>query len=116
MKPSQNTHSTPASSPTPASADSSAVLHDEPVGSFKILTDRHLLSHLDYILEGSGNDTRMVCTHTYVPPELRGRGLAEQLARAALDEARRRHWRVVPACSYVEVFLQRHPEFGDIVA
>ena len=66
----------------------------------------------DYVLE---NGNRMICTHTYSPPELRGRGIAEQLVRAALAEARTRNWRVVPACSYVAAFIQRHPEFSDLM-
>ncbi|HEY9247718.1 MAG TPA: GNAT family N-acetyltransferase [Rariglobus sp.] len=66
----------------------------------------------DYLLE----DGRMVCTHTYVPPALRGRGLAGLLVHAVLDHARSHHLRVVPACSYVAAFIEQHPEFGDLLA
>jgi predicted GNAT family acetyltransferase len=52
----------------------------------------------------------LVCTHTFVPPELRGRGIAERLVRAALEYARAERLRVVPACSYVAAFVERHPE------
>ncbi|HVT72311.1 MAG TPA: GNAT family N-acetyltransferase [Lacunisphaera sp.] len=58
----------------------------------------------------------MVLTHTLVPPELRGRGVAEQLVRAALAEARAQGWRVVPQCSYVAKFIARHAEFQDLLA
>jgi len=88
-----------------------AVQHDEVARSFRIVTDG-AVSHADYVLEGE----RMVLTHTYVPPELRGRGLAEGVVRAALNEARRRGWRVVPACSYVAVFIERNREFRDLLA
>ena len=70
------------------------------------------MAHLDYLIEGG----RMVCTHTFVPPALRGQGLAEQLVQAALAEARANGWRVVPACSYVAVFIERHPEYRDLRA
>lgn len=53
--------------------------------------------------------------HTVVPPELRGQGVAGQLATTALDHARRNGWRIVPDCSYIEVFLKRHPEYADLV-
>ena len=58
----------------------------------------------------------LVITHTFVPPECRGKGLAEQVVRAALDFARAEHLRVVPQCSYVGVFVQRHPEFAELLA
>lgn len=58
----------------------------------------------------------MTLTHTLVPPELRGRGLAEKLVRAALEHARANGWRVVPACSYVAAFLRRHAEYQALVS
>lgn len=59
---------------------------------------------------------RVVFTHTFVPPELRGRGIAEKLVRTALEEAREKQWRVVPACSYVAAYIERHPEYQGLVA
>jgi predicted GNAT family acetyltransferase len=61
-------------------------------------------------------DGRWVFTHTFVPPELRGRGIAEQLVRAALAGARATGNKVVPACSYVAAFLDRHKEYADLRA
>jgi len=61
-------------------------------------------------------DDRVVFTHTLVPPELRGRGIAEQMVRAGLDAARAAERKVVPACSYVEVFIKRHREYQDLLA
>ena len=70
------------------------------------------LSVADYLVR----DGAMIMTHTYTPPELRGRGIAEKLVRAALEHARREQLRVVPACSYVAVFIERHPEFRPLLA
>ena len=53
--------------------------------------------------------------HTEVPEALRGRGIGEQLVRAALDSARARGLLVIPNCPYVAAFLKRHPEYDDIV-
>lgn len=60
-------------------------------------------------------DGRQVFTHTLVPPELRGRGLAEILVRRALADARAAGRKVVPACSYVAKFIERNREFADLV-
>ena len=57
----------------------------------------------------------VVFTHTFVPGELRGRGVAEKLVRAALEWARGERRRVVPACSYVARFIERNPEFLAVV-
>ena len=54
--------------------------------------------------------------HTEVAPELRGRGIAEALARTALDDARHRRLLVRPLCPFVQAFLTRHPEYADLVA
>ncbi|MFO1447590.1 MAG: GNAT family N-acetyltransferase [Opitutaceae bacterium] len=70
---------------------------------------------LTAVLEFVPDGDRVAFTHTYVPPEWRGGGVASTLAHAALREARRRGWRVVPQCSYVALFLTRHPEYSDLV-
>ncbi|MEO6993391.1 MAG: GNAT family N-acetyltransferase [Lacunisphaera sp.] len=70
------------------------------------------LSVADYVVENG----RVIFTHTFVPPELRGRNIAATLVRAALSDARARNLKVVPACSYVAKFIERHPEYRDLVA
>lgn len=46
-------------------------------------------------------------THTLVPAELRGRGLAEQLVRAGLAWAQAGRLHVRASCSYVARHLER---------
>lgn len=53
-------------------------------------------------------------THTYVPPELRGRGLAAKLVEAALAQARLDGKKVMASCSYVRSYLESHPEYQDL--
>lgn len=66
----------------------------------------------EYEMEGG----RQVFTHTFVPPEMRGKGIAEKLVRKALEDARAANRKVVPACSYVDVFMQRNKEFASLRA
>jgi uncharacterized protein len=54
--------------------------------------------------------------HTEVPPALQGSGVGSRLVKAALDDARAHNRRIVPACEFVKFFLQRHPEYADVVA
>ncbi len=60
------------------------------------------------------SEGKMIMTHTFVPPELRGRGIAEKLVRTALDYAKAERLRVVPACSYVAAFVERHAEYRTL--
>jgi len=61
-------------------------------------------------------DGELVMTHTFVPPALRGRGIAERIVRAALEYAQREGLRIVPACSYVAAYIRRHAEFQPLVS
>ncbi len=67
------------------------------------------------VLEYEEREGARVMTHTFVAPQLRGQGIAEALVRAALNDARTAGKKVVPACSYVAGFIQRHPEYHDLV-
>lgn len=67
---------------------------------------------LDYRLAGAV----MTITHTLVPAAVGGRGIASALVQAAMAAARSEGWKVVPACSYAEAWLARHPAYGDLLA
>lgn len=58
-------------------------------------------------------DDRMIFTHTEVPPEDEGKGFASRLVGAALADARKRGFKIVPACSFVVAYVRRHPEYDD---
>jgi len=70
------------------------------------------LAVLEYRLR-QGN--RLVLTHTGVPAHLEGHGYGTFLARSALEYARDHQLQVVPLCSFVQAYLQRHPEYTDLV-
>ncbi|MDO5674192.1 MAG: GNAT family N-acetyltransferase [bacterium] len=63
--------------------------------------------------EEKGTDI-LVFTHTFVPPELRGKNIAAELTRFALDDARSRGKKVQPQCSYVDSFMRRNQEYADL--
>jgi predicted GNAT family acetyltransferase len=63
--------------------------------------------------ERAGN--RIIYLHTEVPKSLEGHGIAGRMAKHALDEARAKGWRVVPLCPYVRAYIERHPEYADLV-
>ncbi len=65
---------------------------------------------LDYYLQGS----TIVFTHTGVPPALEGQGIGSKLVNSGLMYARENNLRVVSMCSFVDVYIRRHPEFQDL--
>jgi hypothetical protein len=89
----------------------SGVRHNVAASRFEVEVDGRLA-----VAEYEMREGTMTMTHTLVPPELRGRGLAEKLVRAALEHAKAEGLRVVPACSYVATFIKRHPEYQALVA
>lgn len=95
----------------PQKSDAVVVRHNTAENRFEAQVEGRL-SVADYTMQNG----EMIITHTFVPPELRGRGIAEKLVRAALEHAQKRQLRVVPACSYVDVFIQRHREFQSLVS
>jgi predicted GNAT family acetyltransferase len=57
-----------------------------------------------------------VFTHTEVDPDTGQDGLGSTLVRAALDDVRGRGGSVVAQCSFVRGWIQRHPDYADLVA
>ena len=86
--------------------DNEAELRYEVVGEDKVLGE------IVYRKRGD----RMVLTHTEVLPYAEGSGLGSRLVAGALDDIRARGLRVVPLCPFVAAYIQRHPEYGDLVA
>ena len=70
------------------------------------------LAYLAYRLEGS----TIYFVHTEVPPEIEGQGIGGKLAKAGLEYARDHRLKVVPRCPFVAAYLQRHPEYQDLIA
>ena len=60
-------------------------------------------------------DGAIVFTHTIVPREIEGRGIGSRLARTGLDHARAEGLRAVPQCPFVAAWIERHPDYSDLV-
>lgn len=58
----------------------------------------------------------IVFPHTVVDPEFEGRGVGSAIVRYSLDEARAQGHTVVPACSFYASWIERHPDYADLVA
>lgn len=61
-------------------------------------------------------DDKLVYDHTIVPKALGERGIGSALVKHALDYAREQHQQVVPQCSFVAAYIDKNPEYQDLVA
>ena len=79
-------------------------------GRFTITVDGQPVGLAEY----SDRDGRRTFPHTEVGREYQGRGLATILVAEALRATREAGLRVVPACSMVADYIDKHPEYDDI--
>ena len=92
-------------------AVSGEVRHDEARRRFE-LEEEGATGFLTYERKGG----TIVFTHTVVPSELEGRGIGGRIVKTGLDYARAEGLEVVPQCSFVRGYIERHDEYADLLA
>jgi len=87
------------------------VLGDEPP-----VVDNRIAKRFELTVEGQTavlnyerTPKSLVLVHTEVPVALRGRHLADRLAKAAIDQARAEGLQIVAVCPFVKAYMRRHP-------
>lgn len=61
-------------------------------------------------------EDRLVLTHTKISSRFEGRGVGSHLARAALDDLRRRGLHVHAQCAFIAAYIARHPRYADLAS
>lgn len=67
------------------------------------------------IIDYKMKDDKVYLIHTEVPPELQGKGLAEVLVEKTFKYLEDHHLKLIPKCSYIQVYLRKHPEWDRIL-
>lgn len=78
---------------------------------FTVEVDGRVAGKAEYRLRG---DTYLFI-HTEVDPEFQGLGVANRLARWALDDVSEQGRTLVPLCPFIAAYIKRHPEYDAIV-
>lgn len=86
------------------------VTHDQPNQTFEVVLEGQI-AVLNYLLEG---DT-ITFTYTGVPAVMEGQGIGSCLVKAGLDYAQEQSLRVASRCSFVDSYIERHPEYHDLL-
>ena len=92
-------------------ASRSEVINNEAEQRFELAEGGHT-AVVQYRVE----DGRISFTHTVVPEEIEGQGVGSRLVRTALDHVRGTGLKVVPLCYFVKGYIERHPEYQDLLA
>ena len=76
-------------------------------------------AHVDGRLAGQlfyqERDGALVLIHTEVAGEFEGQGIGSRLVAGTLESIRERGLGITPLCPFVVSYLERHPEYGDLV-
>ena len=61
-------------------------------------------------------EDKVYLTHTEVPKELEGKGVASAMAKQVLQQIKSESLFLVPLCPFIAAYLKRHPEWREILA
>lgn len=86
------------------------IVHDEQAKRFETSIDGHT-GYISY----QERDDKLVYDHTIVPQELGGRGVGSALVKHALNYARDNNKKIVPQCSFVASYIDKHPEYQGLL-
>ena len=87
------------------------VKHDPKAKEFYVETEKGKAS-LNYEPEGKGV---LNFHHTFVPPELRGQGVGEQMVKAGFEYATQNNLKINPTCPYVVRLVMKNSEWKKFV-
>lgn len=79
---------------------------------YEALVDGEVAGYVFYQLR----EDALVLIHTEVADEFEGQGIGSRLAAGTLDDIRARGLRIVPVCPFIKSYIERHPEYAELVA
>ncbi|OOQ59938.1 GNAT family N-acetyltransferase [Mucilaginibacter pedocola] len=91
--------------------DDIKLINNTAIHNFELFVDGQR-AFIDYKMKGD----KAYLIHTEVPTELQGRGVAEAIVKKAFEYIESHHLTLVPLCSYVQMYLGKHPEWNRILA
>ena len=77
---------------------------------YELAVDGHVAASYYEIADGV-----ITFVHTEVPPELGGKGIGSKLIKGALDQVRAEGLKVIAQCPFVKAYIEKHPEYADVL-
>jgi predicted GNAT family acetyltransferase len=97
--------------PAPGEEPRIEVVDDRAAERFVIRVDGETAGFAQYRDRGRA----LAFVHTEIDDRHEGRGLGGRLVSAALDDVRSRGLAVLPFCPFVRGYIERHPDYLDLV-
>lgn len=91
-------------------AEQIEIRRDDAAGKYEISVDGTVAGFADYTDHGLVREL----PHTVVDKAFGGRGLAGKLVGYALEDIRSAGKQVRPTCSFVNAYIDKHPEYADL--
>ena len=88
----------------------SAIIDNKADHRFELEVEGHLATE-HYKRDGNV----ITFEHTDVPKELGGKGVGSKLVQGALDQVRTAGLKVIPQCPFVKAFIDKHPDYQDLL-
>lgn len=88
------------------------IKHAPEADRYEAYRDDVLVGYIDYEVEGNV----LTLTHTIVPEEFGGQGIATAMARGVLDAIRDSGKQIVPECPFLVKWVEKNPDCADLVA
>lgn len=85
------------------------LIHNEDANRYEYNIEGHTC-YIDY----EDQEGNLHLTHTIVPEELGGRGIAKALVIDVLEDIRKCGKKAVAQCSYIVNFENKNPDYADV--
>lgn len=83
---------------------------------YEIYTAEAPVEFIGFLAYRKIDESTVELQHTIISEGFARRGFARTLVTHVLDRVRERDGRIVPTCSYVQDYIRRFPQYGDLVA
>ena len=67
---------------------------------------------IEFAIDGQ----KIYLTHTEVPSEFQGKGIASELIKQTLTHIKQQNLTVLPLCSFVAHYIDNHPEWHSLLS
>ncbi|MGF1679993.1 GNAT family N-acetyltransferase [Photobacterium minamisatsumaniensis] len=85
--------------------------HDKDKQTYFVELETGYQAEVNYQADGNV----LTLNRSYVPEALRGKGYAGIMMEAVLQEIERDGYKIIPTCSYIVYYLERHEEWQHLM-